>query len=54
MPNWLRIALVVFVVWVGFSLLMTVLRVAAFFAGVLALPIALLVGYAVWKKGGFS
>lgn len=54
MPNWLRIAIVILAVWVGLGLLMAVLRIAAALAGLLALPIAALVGYAVWKKGGLS
>jgi hypothetical protein len=54
MPGWLRIALVVLGVWAALSLLQFVLGIAAFLGGLLALPLAVLAGYLVWKKGGFS
>lgn len=54
MPNWLRILVVVLVVWIGLSVLLSVLRVAVFLGGLLALPLAAVAGYLVWKRGGFS
>ncbi len=54
MPPWLRILLVGLVVWALLSLLFSLLRLAAVLGGLLALPLALVAGYLVWKKGGFS
>ncbi len=52
MPPWLRILLVGLVVWAGLSLLFSLLRLAAVLGGLLALPLAIVAGYVVWKRGG--
>lgn len=51
MAPWLRVILAVLVVWVGLGLLLSVLRVAVFLGGLLALPLAVLAGYLVWRRG---
>lgn len=50
MGSWLRILLVVLVVWVGFSILISLLRVAVFLGALLALPLALFAGYLYWRR----
>lgn len=50
MPTWLRILLVGLVVWAGLSLLFSLLRLAVFLGGLLALPLAIVAGYVVWKR----
>jgi len=51
MPQWLRVVFLVLVVWAVLSVVLGLLKLVVKVAILLALPVAVLVGYLAWKRG---